>query len=137
MKAPDSDADDCADFTLMKIEDELAVAYYKKELYAFLIEDVGMQILRPKIVGDLRGPVSRPSPGSNKLDAAKALLRLLKEADIVAGSFATGALFDLELRAPDIANTEIGKANKNTSEIDAGAQSRRSDSNVVPVCVCH
>ncbi|KAE9298268.1 hypothetical protein PF008_g23539 [Phytophthora fragariae] len=97
MKAPDSDADDCADLTLKKIEDELAVAYYKKELYAFLIEDVGMQILRPKIVGDLRGPVSRPSPGSNKLDAAKALLHLLKEADIVAGSFTTGALFDLEL----------------------------------------
>ncbi|KAE8964588.1 hypothetical protein PR002_g28932 [Phytophthora rubi] len=97
MKAPDSDADDCADLTLKKIEDELAVAYFKKELYAFLIEDVGMQILRPKIVGDLRGPVSRPSPGSNKLDAAKALLHLLKEADIVAGSFATGALFDLEL----------------------------------------
>ncbi|KAE9098244.1 hypothetical protein PF006_g23395 [Phytophthora fragariae] len=97
MKAPDSDADDYADLTLKKIEDEFAVAYYKKELYAFLIEDVGMQILRPKIVGDLRGPVSRPTPGSNKLDASKALLRLLKEADIVAGSFATGALFDLEL----------------------------------------
>ncbi|KAE9099351.1 hypothetical protein PF007_g15904 [Phytophthora fragariae] len=97
MKAPDSDADDHADLTLKKIEDELAVAYYKKELYAFLIEDVGMQILRPNIIGDLRGPVSRPTPGSNKLDAAKTLLRLLKEADIVAGSFATGALFDLEL----------------------------------------
>ncbi|KAE9177643.1 hypothetical protein PF004_g25716 [Phytophthora fragariae] len=97
MKAPDSDADDYADLTLKKIEDELAVAYYKTELYDFLIEDVGMQILRPKIVGDLRGPVSRPTPGSNKLDTAKALLRLLKEADIVAGSFATGALFDLDL----------------------------------------
>ncbi|KAE9078122.1 hypothetical protein PF005_g23790 [Phytophthora fragariae] len=95
IKAPD--ADDYADLTLKKIEDELAVAYFKKELYAFLIADVGMQILRPKIVGDLRGPVSRPTPGSNKLDAAKALQRLLKEADIVAGSFATGALFDLEL----------------------------------------
>ncbi|KAE8905033.1 hypothetical protein PF010_g15451 [Phytophthora fragariae] len=97
MKPPDSDADDYADLTLKKIEDELAVAYYKKELYALLIEDVGVQILRPKIVGDLRGPVSRRTPGSNKLDAAKALLRLLKEADIVAGSFATGALFDLDL----------------------------------------
>ncbi|KAE8982052.1 hypothetical protein PF011_g21782 [Phytophthora fragariae] len=97
MKAPDSDADDYADLTLKKIEDDLAVAYYKKELYAVLIEDVGMQILRPKIVGDLRGPVSRPTPGSNKLDAAKALLHLLKEAGIVAGSFATGALFDLQL----------------------------------------
>ncbi|KAE8976223.1 hypothetical protein PR002_g25372 [Phytophthora rubi] len=103
MKVPDSDADDCADLMLKKIEDGLAVAYYKKELYAFLIEDVGMQILRPKIVGDLQGPVSRPTSGSNKLDAAKALMRLLKEAGIVAGSFATEALFDLTLS--EIAHT--------------------------------
>ncbi|KAE8891820.1 hypothetical protein PF005_g20628 [Phytophthora fragariae] len=56
-----------------------------------------MQILQPKIVGDLRGPVSRPAPGSNKLGTAKALLHLLKEAYIVAGSFSTGPLSDLEL----------------------------------------
>ncbi|KAE8964029.1 hypothetical protein PR001_g29188, partial [Phytophthora rubi] len=122
MKAPDSDADEYADLTLKKIEDELAVAYYKKELYAFLIEDVGMQILRPKIVGDLRGPVSRPTPGSNKLDAAKALLRLLKEADIVAGSFATGALFDLELSEIEHTSQSLFALLKPLVGEDAGSQ---------------
>ncbi|EGZ08058.1 hypothetical protein PHYSODRAFT_432418, partial [Phytophthora sojae] len=60
MKAPDSDAEDRADLTLTVAEDQLAVTYYKKELYAFLLQDDVMKLLRPKLLGDLAGPVSQP-----------------------------------------------------------------------------
>ncbi|EGZ25057.1 hypothetical protein PHYSODRAFT_326125 [Phytophthora sojae] len=85
MKAPDSDADGRADLTLTVAEDQLAVTYYKKELHAFLLQDDVMKLLRPKLLGDLAGPVSQPTPGSDKLDAVQTLLRLFKEVGIIAG----------------------------------------------------
>ncbi|KAG6619547.1 reverse transcriptase [Phytophthora cinnamomi] len=97
IKAPDSEPEDRGDLTSIVSEDQLAAAYYKKELHGFLIQDTVMRVLRPKILGELRGPVSLPVPGSNKLTAAKALMHLLKEGGIVAGSFAAEDLFDLEL----------------------------------------
>ncbi|EGZ13345.1 hypothetical protein PHYSODRAFT_512138, partial [Phytophthora sojae] len=97
MKAPDSDADDRADLTLTVAEDQLVVTYYKKELHAFLLQDDVMKLLRPKLLGDLAGPVSQPTPGSDKLDAVQTLLRLFKEVGIIAGVLDAESLFDLKL----------------------------------------
>ncbi|EGZ15758.1 hypothetical protein PHYSODRAFT_509180 [Phytophthora sojae] len=96
MKAPDSDADDGADFTTV-VEDQLAVTYHKKELNAFLLQDDVMKLLRPKLLGDLAGPVSQPTPGSDKLDAVQTLLRLFKEVGIIAGALDAESLFNLKL----------------------------------------
>ncbi|GMF16261.1 unnamed protein product [Phytophthora fragariaefolia] len=78
-------------------EDRLTKAYYKKELHAFLINDAVIRVPRPKILGELQGPVSPPAAGSSKLSAAKALMRLLKETGIIAESFEAETLFDLKL----------------------------------------
>ncbi|EGZ23324.1 hypothetical protein PHYSODRAFT_263366 [Phytophthora sojae] len=94
MKAPDSDADDRADLTTV-VEDQLAVTYYKKELNAFLLQDNVMKLLRPKLLGDLAGPVSQPTPGSDKLDAVQTLLWLFK-VGIIAGALDAESLFNLK-----------------------------------------
>ncbi|KAG3099256.1 hypothetical protein PI125_g15071 [Phytophthora idaei] len=52
-------------------------------------------ILRPNLVGEVKGPVSEPTVRSNKLDAVKSTLRLLDESRIVAGAFEADDLFDL------------------------------------------
>ncbi|GMF56554.1 unnamed protein product [Phytophthora fragariaefolia] len=94
MKAPDSETEDHGD---LMSEDQLTKAYYKKELHTFLINDAVMRVLRPKILGELQGPVSPPAAGSTKLSATKALMRLIKETGIIAESFEAEALFDLKL----------------------------------------
>ncbi|GMF58119.1 unnamed protein product [Phytophthora fragariaefolia] len=94
IKAPDSETEDRSD---LMSDDQLTKAYYKKELHTFLINDAVMRVLRPKILGELEGPVSPPVAGSTKQSATKALMRLLKETGIIAESFETEALFDLKL----------------------------------------
>ncbi|GMF56493.1 unnamed protein product [Phytophthora fragariaefolia] len=94
INAPDSKIEDLGD---LMSDDQLTKAYYKKELHTFLINDVVMRVLRPKLLGELQGPVSPPAAGSTKLSATKALMRLLKETGIIAESFEAEALFDLKL----------------------------------------
>ncbi|GMG17906.1 unnamed protein product [Phytophthora fragariaefolia] len=94
IKAPDSETEDRGD---IMSDDQLTKAYYKKELHTFLINDAVMRVLRPKILGELQGPVSPPVAGSTKLSTTKALMRLLKETGIIAESFEAEALFDLKL----------------------------------------
>ncbi|GMF49078.1 unnamed protein product [Phytophthora fragariaefolia] len=94
IKAPYSETEDRGD---LKSDDQLTKAYYKKELHTFLINDAVMRGLRPKILGELQGPVSPPVAGSTKLSTTKALMRLLKETGIIAESFEAEALFDLKL----------------------------------------
>ncbi|GMF16977.1 unnamed protein product [Phytophthora fragariaefolia] len=93
-RAPDSETEDRGD---LMSDDQLTKAYYKKELHTFLINDAVMRGLRPKILGELQGPVSPPVAGSTKLSATKALMRLRKETGIIADSFEAEALFDLKL----------------------------------------
>ncbi|GMF40033.1 unnamed protein product [Phytophthora fragariaefolia] len=94
IKAPYSETEDRGD---LMSDDQLTTAYYKKELHTFLINDAVMRVLRPKILGELQGPVSPPAAGSTKLSATKALMRLLKDTGIIAESFEAEALFDLKL----------------------------------------
>ncbi|ETP04580.1 hypothetical protein F441_18683, partial [Phytophthora nicotianae CJ01A1] len=95
LKAPDSDIDDRIDPTSAWTNEQLESVYHKKQLHAFLAEDAVMRILRPKLLGDLKGPVSEPALRSNKLDNVKAMFRLSKESGIVAGAFEANDLFDL------------------------------------------
>ncbi|GMF44442.1 unnamed protein product [Phytophthora fragariaefolia] len=95
IKAPDSETEDRGD---LMSDDQLTKAYYKRrELHTFLINDTVMRVLRPKLLGELQGPVSPPAAGSNKPSATKTLMRLLKETGIIAESFEAEALFDLKL----------------------------------------
>uniref|UniRef100_H3GY21 Retrotransposon gag domain-containing protein n=1 Tax=Phytophthora ramorum TaxID=164328 RepID=H3GY21_PHYRM len=56
-----------------------------------------MKIVRPKPIGELQGPVKAPKEVTSQLEAVKLLMRMLKEAGIVLGSFDANELFDLEL----------------------------------------
>ncbi|ETP32715.1 hypothetical protein F442_18644 [Phytophthora nicotianae P10297] len=95
LKAPDSDVDDRIDLTSAWTNEQLENVYHKKQLHAFLAKDAVMRILRPKLLGDLKGPVSEPALRSNKLDNVKATSHLFKESGIVAGAFEANDLFDL------------------------------------------
>ncbi|GMF45032.1 unnamed protein product [Phytophthora fragariaefolia] len=74
IKAPDSETEDCGD---IMSDDQLTKVYYKKELHTFLITDAVMGALRPKILGELQGPVSPPVAGSTKLLSVQSLFELL------------------------------------------------------------
>ncbi|ETM97151.1 hypothetical protein PPTG_20493 [Phytophthora nicotianae INRA-310] len=78
LKAPDSDVDDRIDLTSAWTNEQLESVYHKKQLHAFLAEDAVMRILRPKLLGDLKGPVSEPALRSNKLDNVKATEEVIK-----------------------------------------------------------
>uniref|UniRef100_H3H706 Uncharacterized protein n=1 Tax=Phytophthora ramorum TaxID=164328 RepID=H3H706_PHYRM len=82
MKAPESDAEDQTDNDGWT-EEQLESVFYRKDLYKFLTEDRTMKIMQLKLIGDLQGPVKAPREVSNKLDAVKALMRMLKKAEIV------------------------------------------------------
>ncbi|POM79374.1 Hypothetical protein PHPALM_2977 [Phytophthora palmivora] len=98
MKAPGSDADDQDELkTTVWTDKSLEIAYHKKELHTFLIKNPVMQIIKPKIISDLKGPVQKPTARSSKLEAAKTLLQLIKEGGISAGSFDANELFDTRL----------------------------------------
>ncbi|POM61427.1 LOW QUALITY PROTEIN: hypothetical protein PHPALM_29557, partial [Phytophthora palmivora] len=93
MKAPGSDADDQDNLKTAWTDESLEIAYHKKELHTFLIKNPVMQIIKLKIISDLKGPAAK----SSKLEAAKALLHLIKKGGIIAGSFDANDLFDTRL----------------------------------------
>ncbi|KAE9264423.1 hypothetical protein PR003_g32808, partial [Phytophthora rubi] len=93
---PDEDRDEPETWTnaqLKQFEDALK----RKKLQAFLVEDSVMKIMRLKIVGTLQGPVTAPVVTTDKLDAIKMLMHLLKEAGIVQGAFEVNELFDRDV----------------------------------------
>ncbi|POM68301.1 LOW QUALITY PROTEIN: Hypothetical protein PHPALM_15555 [Phytophthora palmivora] len=97
MKVPGSYADDQDDLKTVWTDESLEIAYHKKELHTFLIKNPVMQIIKLKIISDLKGPVQKPTARSSKLEAMKALLHLIKEGGIIAGSFDANDLFDARL----------------------------------------
>ncbi|OWY96645.1 hypothetical protein PHMEG_00033040, partial [Phytophthora megakarya] len=94
LKAPDSDAEDHDERTWT--EEELAQIFYKKDLFAFLLEDPVMKILRPMLIEELHGPTTPPTKTSRQLEAVTQLLRTLKDAGIMPVAFSASELFDLE-----------------------------------------
>ncbi|ETL94915.1 hypothetical protein L917_07209, partial [Phytophthora nicotianae] len=57
--------------------------------------------------GSPKGPVTPPSATAKKLDAVKAVLRLLMDAGIKPGSFAAKDLFHLDLEAIQFTLSEL------------------------------
>uniref|UniRef100_H3H491 Retrotransposon gag domain-containing protein n=1 Tax=Phytophthora ramorum TaxID=164328 RepID=H3H491_PHYRM len=96
LKAPESDAEDQEDRNTWT-DEQLESAFFYKDLYKFLHEDPVMKIVRPKPIGELQGPVKAPKEVTSQLDAVKLLMRMLKDAGIVLGSFDANELFDLAL----------------------------------------
>ncbi|OWZ20276.1 hypothetical protein PHMEG_0005340 [Phytophthora megakarya] len=56
-----------------------------------------MRILKRKRIADPKGPVTVTATQLNRFDVAMELIRLLKEAGMVIGSFDADALFDVDL----------------------------------------
>ncbi|POM68361.1 Hypothetical protein PHPALM_15487 [Phytophthora palmivora] len=94
-----SDADDQDDLKSAWSDELLEIAYPKKELHTFLINNPN--------ISDLNGPVQKPTARSSKLEAAKALLQLIKEVGIVAGSFDANKLCDTRLTTINTALTSL------------------------------
>uniref|UniRef100_H3H6Y7 Uncharacterized protein n=1 Tax=Phytophthora ramorum TaxID=164328 RepID=H3H6Y7_PHYRM len=96
LKAPESEAEDQGDRNTW-LDEQLESDFFYKDLYKFMHEDPVMRIVRPKSIGELQGPVKAPKEVTSQLEAVKLLMRMLKEAGIVLGSFDANELFDLEL----------------------------------------
>ncbi|OWZ07009.1 reverse transcriptase [Phytophthora megakarya] len=94
LKAPDSDTEDRGD--QQWTNEDLAQAFYKKDLFSFLLDDPVMKILNPTLSGELQGPTMEPAETPRQLEALTQLLRMLKVAGITAGAFNACELFDLE-----------------------------------------
>ncbi|KAI9998232.1 hypothetical protein PInf_002577 [Phytophthora infestans] len=68
-----------------------------------------MRIVQPQIFGLLKGPVPLPPETTNKLEAVKVILYLLKEAGVTPGPFAVKDLFDPDLETIQNTQSELFK----------------------------
>ncbi|ETL24223.1 hypothetical protein L916_21764, partial [Phytophthora nicotianae] len=108
LKAPaDSDSDSRDEIAATWPDDQLEEAFNRNKLQVFLAKNPVMKILQLRTPGSLKGPVTPPPATGNKLDAVKAVLRLLKEASITPGSFAAKDMFHLDLEAIQITLSEL------------------------------
>ncbi|OWZ02764.1 hypothetical protein PHMEG_00025615 [Phytophthora megakarya] len=96
MKAPEYEEDGDQDGSGWTVED-LKYSYHRKELRDFVCQDPVMKILKLKRIAEPKDPVTAPAVVTNKLDAVTVLIKLLKEAGMIPGSFDTDDLFDLDL----------------------------------------
>jgi len=90
LKAPGSDSED----------PDPAASIHFREIARFLTEDPIMQLLLPKVIGGLQGPVEEPQPPADATSALAtlgALMSLMKHAGITPGAFDAEALFNLEI----------------------------------------
>ncbi|POM69109.1 Hypothetical protein PHPALM_14645 [Phytophthora palmivora] len=78
-----------------------------QELREFLEQDPVMWILRLKQIGDPSEPVSAPFKTANHLEAAKDLLRLLKEAEMTTGAFDAEDVFGQDLKVIQTATQDL------------------------------
>ena len=103
MKAPESDHDD-ADMKLAHEEDkakgwqldQLEWCFHWKALKDLLSSDPVLKILKPKLIGSLRGPISAPIPTPNQLEAIRRLMELLQNAGFTAGAFDAQVLLECD-----------------------------------------
>ncbi|OWZ03295.1 hypothetical protein PHMEG_00025002, partial [Phytophthora megakarya] len=76
---------------------DLKSLYYRKELRDFVRQDPVIKILKLKRIAEPKDPVTAPAIVTNKIDPVAVLIKLLKEAGMIPGSFETDDLFDLDL----------------------------------------
>ncbi|ETN16698.1 hypothetical protein PPTG_05853 [Phytophthora nicotianae INRA-310] len=110
LKAPAaSDSDSLDEIPATWSGDQLEEAFNRNELQVFLAKNPVMKILQLQTPGSLKGPVKPPPAKTNKINAVKGVLRLLKDAGITPGPFAVKDLFHLDLEAIQITQSEIFK----------------------------
>ena len=76
--------------------DQLAQGFYRKALKNLLLSDPVLKILKPKLIGEIQGPISLPKAAANTLEGITAITRLLQEAGYVAGAFDASELLECE-----------------------------------------
>ncbi|ETO64662.1 hypothetical protein F444_17872 [Phytophthora nicotianae P1976] len=101
---PDSDSRD--EIAATWSDDQLEEAFNRNERQVILVKDPVLKTLHLRTLGSLKRPVTPPR-ATNKLDAVKAVLRLLKDANITPGSLAAKDLFHLDLEAIQITLSEL------------------------------
>ncbi|OWZ17320.1 reverse transcriptase [Phytophthora megakarya] len=107
LKAPDSESEDVNKPRSTAAKARIEQAYYRKILSETRLHDPVLAIIQVRQIGDLTGPISKPSTSSNRLNAVKILLDLLHEAGLVAGEFDPGSLFEMELGAIQAATQDL------------------------------
>ncbi|RAW32324.1 hypothetical protein PC110_g11331 [Phytophthora cactorum] len=107
MDPADSDSESRDEITATWAESQLEEAYNRNELQSFLAKNPVMKSLLPGMTGLMNGPVASSPEATNKLDTAKATLRLLKEDGITVGSCKAHDLFDLGLEVMQTALLEL------------------------------
>ncbi|OWZ12526.1 hypothetical protein PHMEG_00014295 [Phytophthora megakarya] len=78
-------------------EEDLKSMYHRKELRDFIDQGPVMRTLKLKRIADPKDPVTAPATPANRFDAVMELIRPLKEAGMIPGSFDADTLFDLDL----------------------------------------
>ncbi|OWY93384.1 LOW QUALITY PROTEIN: hypothetical protein PHMEG_00037241, partial [Phytophthora megakarya] len=96
-------------------EEDLKFTYHRKELRDFVDQDSVMRILKLKRFSDPKDPVTAPVTLANKLDATMELIRLVKEAGMIPGSFDADALFDMDLDVIQATSRDLFQKLKNPS----------------------
>ncbi|KAF4132093.1 hypothetical protein GN958_ATG18715 [Phytophthora infestans] len=108
LKTPvDSDSDSRGEIAATWSDDQLEEEYNRHELQRFMAKKTMMMIIQPQISGSLKGPVTPPPETTNKLEAVKAVLYLLKEAGVTPGPFAAKDLFYLDLETIQNPQSEL------------------------------
>ena len=84
----------------MKMEgwqlDQLEQGYHWKALKNMLSSDPVLQILKPKLVGEIQGPISPPTVTTNLLDGINAIIQLPHDAEYVAEVFDANKLLECD-----------------------------------------
>ncbi|OWZ15959.1 reverse transcriptase [Phytophthora megakarya] len=92
MRAPDAEeSGDVRTWT----PDQLQKIFYRKQFNAFLLEDPVMIVIKPKLIGELQGPVKPLPQASDLMATITSLMNMFEESGIVAGAF--DAVFQLSL----------------------------------------
>ncbi|OWY97203.1 hypothetical protein PHMEG_00032326 [Phytophthora megakarya] len=112
MKAPEYEEDGDQDGSGWSVED-LKYSYHWKELRDFVCQDPVMKTLKLKRIAEPKDPVTSPAVVTNKLDAVTVLIKLLKEAGMIPGSFDPDDLFDLDLTVIQTTSRDLFQKLKN------------------------
>ncbi|OWY92306.1 hypothetical protein PHMEG_00038751 [Phytophthora megakarya] len=106
MKAPDDEEDE-DHLGSGWSEEDLKSTYHRKELRDFVDQDPGMRILKLKRFTDPKKTVTAPATLNNKLDTTMELIRLVREAGMIPGSFNADTLFDLDLDVIQVTSCDL------------------------------
>ena len=76
--------------------DQLAQEFHRKALRNLLLSDPMLNVLKPKLIGEIRGPIALPKASTNALEGINAIIQLLQDARYVAGAFDASELLECD-----------------------------------------